>query len=130
ILGSAGAQAGSGTPSFVNYAAPAALNDSNNAGEPSIGVDWKTGAVMFESYSSTYKVTFNDSSTPASAGWMDVSAGVIINLDPILFTDSSVGRTYVGGEAGACGNLYKSDNDGSSWQAMGNACSGTDHETI
>ena len=124
------ALAGGGTPAFVNYAAPAVITDSNNAGEPSIGVNWKTGAVMFQSYSSTYKITFNDSVTPASAGWMDVSAGVLINVDPILFTDASIGRTYVGGEAGTCANMYKSDNDGSSWQAMGNPCAGNDHETI
>ena len=130
LLGAAPAQAGGGTPAFVKYAAPAALNDSNSAGEPPIGVNWKTGAVMLESYSSTYKIVFSDSTTPANAGWTDVSAGVLINLDPILFTDASIGRTYVGGEAGSCGNLYKSDNDGSSWQAMGNACAGTDHETI
>src|SRR5947208_3618134 len=40
-------------PSYTNYAAPDALNDSHNAGEPSIGVNPATGAVMYQSYLST-----------------------------------------------------------------------------
>ena len=35
--------------------------DANNAGEPSIGTSFKTGATMFQSYLSTYKVDFDDS---------------------------------------------------------------------
>jgi hypothetical protein len=42
-LSLAGAGRAATPPSFTNYAAPAPLGQ--NAGEPSIGVDWKTGKV-------------------------------------------------------------------------------------
>jgi len=47
-------------PKYQNFAAPSSLNSANSAGEPSIGVDWKTGAAMFQSYIATYRVLFND----------------------------------------------------------------------
>jgi hypothetical protein len=121
---------GSGTPVLTTYAAPSSLANSNNAGEPSIGVDWKTGAVMYQAFESTYKVVFNDATIPATATWADTGAPNVINVDPILATDHTLGRTWAGGLAGACGQLAFSDNDGGSWTPT-NPCSGTvDHETI
>ncbi|HUR69731.1 MAG TPA: PKD domain-containing protein [Candidatus Thermoplasmatota archaeon] len=128
------ASAGSGTPTFAIYAAPSSLASANGAGEPSIGVNWNTGAVHYQSFASTYKVVFNDATVPATATWSDVTPPTsVTNIDPILFTDSSytTPRVYAGGLAGACSNLAYSDNDGASWTQMGNACAGTvDHETI
>ena len=126
------ASALSGTPTFATYAAPSSLANADNAGEPSIGINRTSGAVMYQSYASTYKVTFNDASTPATASWSNVTpTGSIFNIDPILATDSSTGRTFAGGLAGECSALSYSDNDGASWQQMGNACTGAlDHETI
>src|SRR4051812_20330713 len=126
------AVAGTGTPVFANYAAPSSLFDADFAGEPSIGINGSTGALMYQSSASTYKVTFNDGSVPAAATWRDVTPlASIINIDPILATDWQTGRTFAGGLDGECSILSYSDNDGSSWIPMGNPCAGvTDHETI
>src|SRR5213596_201517 len=73
-----------GTPTYANYAAPAAFG--NNAGEPSIGIDWKTGKVFFQSNVNTYRVSFDDCSSPARTTWEDKSAPTaVISLDPIGF---------------------------------------------
>ena len=126
------ASALSGTPAFATYAAPASLPNADNAGEPSIGVNRSTGALMYQSYASTYKVTFNDATTPATATWSNVTPSTsVFNIDPILATDAGTGRTFAGGLAGECSALSYSDNDGASWTQMGNACTGAlDHETI
>lgn len=126
------AAAGTGTPAFAIYAAPSSLASSNGAGEPSVGVDWKTGAVLYQSFASTYKVVFDDATVPAGVLWTDVTPPTsITNIDPILFTDSTKGRTFAGGLAGACSNLAYSDNSGASWTQMGNVCAGAiDHESI
>ncbi|GAC1420773.1 MAG: hypothetical protein NVSMB57_14640 [Actinomycetota bacterium] len=131
-LRSAPALAGSGTPTFATYAAPSTLSYSNNAGEPSIGIDRATGAVMYQAYASTYKVLFNDGTVPATATWTNATAtSNIINIDPILATDSATGRTFAGGLGAGCSVLSFSDNDGASWSQMTNACTaGADHETI
>src|SRR3954447_23957029 len=62
------------TPAFTNYGAPEALTDSHNAGEPSIGVSDQTNSSFYQSYVSTYRVRFDDSVSPATAAWSDVSA--------------------------------------------------------
>ena len=117
------AQAGSGTPTFATYAAPASLPNSNNAGEPSVGVNWSSGAVMYQSYTSTYKVSFNDSAVPATATWSNVTPSTsVFNIDPILATDSSTGRTWAGGLAGSCSVMSYTDNDGGAWSQMTNTC--------
>jgi hypothetical protein len=126
------AEAGSGTPTFATYAAPSALPNSNNAGEPSVGVNWASGAAMYQAYTSTYKVLFNDATVPASASWSNVTPSTsVFNIDPILATDSATGRTWAGGLAGSCSVMSFTNNDGGAWSQMGNTCSGTvDHETI
>ena len=130
IEGQAAGGFGSGSAGFNTYAAPATLNNSNNAGEPSIGINWNTGATMYQAYTSTYRVVFNDAASPPSAGWTDTNAPNPINVDPILATDHTLGRTWAGGLAGACSQLAYSDNDGASWTPS-HACSGSvDHETI
>ncbi|HEX3228134.1 MAG TPA: hypothetical protein VHQ95_04170, partial [Pyrinomonadaceae bacterium] len=75
-----------------------------DAGEPSIGANWKTGKSMYVSYLTTFRVSFDDA-CPASptSTWEDKSAPNNLNsLDPILFTDHgydkvnpTVGRTFV-----------------------------------
>ncbi len=123
------ARALSGTPTFTNFAAPSSLPNSGNAGEPSLGVNGSTGALMYQSYSSTYKVLVGASGTPT---WSDVTPSTsAFNIDPILATDRTTGRTFAGGLAGECSALSYSDNDGASWTQMGNACAGVlDHESI
>lgn len=133
--GTLGASFGTGTPGFAIYAAPSALPNSNNAGEPSIGVDLHTnpaghGTVMYQAFESTYRVVFNDASTPASVSWSDTAAPNVVNLDPILATDRASGRTFAGGLALPCGQLAYTDNDGTSWTPTLPCSIAIDHETI
>lgn len=126
-------------PSFTNYAAPSGLQDANNAGEPSIGNNFKTGATMYQSSLSTYKVNF-DASSPAQATWKDVSAsaatgcpqGSTVSLDPILFTDHSTGRTFESQLSGVDSLTCYTDDDGATWSPStgGGIPSGVDHQTI
>ena len=127
------AVAGSGTPVFATYVAPNNMPYRTQAGEPSIGINWNTDAVMYQAGLGTYKVMFNDSTTPATATWSSVSSAYTqwVNLDPILATDSVSGRTIAGGLEGPCSLLASTDNDGAGWLPVGNSCTGSaDHETI
>jgi hypothetical protein len=116
------------TPTFTTYAAPGSLFGVNNAGEPSVGDNWLTGNAFFQAGTSTYKIVLSGA-TPA---WSDVTPpNSFVNIDPILATDSTLGRTWAGGLGGSCSILAFSNTDGASWTPSGNACSGTaDHETI
>src|SRR5438094_5740810 len=71
-------------PTFTNYS-PASGGAS--AGEPSIGANWLSGAVLTQAGSQTFSTTF-DSQTPAVATWTkryDVGGEVGTGgLDPIL----------------------------------------------
>ena len=124
-------------PSYHNYAAPDGLGQS--AGEPTLGANWETGAVMYISGLETLRVTFNDSASPASATWADVSAPntSITSLDPILFTDSDAGasrtnRTFVSQLAGKISLMSFTDDDGATWTpSQGSGInSGVDHQTL
>ncbi|MFA5861551.1 MAG: PKD domain-containing protein, partial [Candidatus Thermoplasmatota archaeon] len=105
----------------------------NSAGEPGIGVNWNTGKAFINSNNKQLRVTFNDSVFPPSAFWEDkTSPFSIINIDPLLFTDSVTGRTFAGGLDGACSILSYTDDDGDTWVPMPAACDvgGWDHETV
>ncbi len=127
-------------PTFADYAAPESLPDANNAGEPSIGTNFATGSTMFQSYLSTYKVGFDDSTSPARATWTDASAnagngcpqGGTASLDPILFTDHRTGRTFESQLSGADSLTCYTDDDGKTWSPStgGGIPSGVDHQTI
>ena len=127
-------------PSFTTYVPPDSLSpDVHNAGEPSIGANDKTGAVMYQAYTSTFKATF-DTSTPAKATWSDVSAnlangcpqGSTTSLDPILFTDHVTGRTFESQLAGKTALTCYTDNDGAAWNPTSGSGinSGVDHQTL
>jgi len=127
-------------PGFRNFAAPAALQDSNNAGEPSIGNNWKSDSTLYQAYLSTYKVKFNDPVAPTKATWTDVSAslakgcpqGSTTSLDPILFTDHATGRTFESQLSGVDSLTCYTDDDGQTWlpSTGGGIPSGVDHQTI
>ncbi len=123
--------AGPGDARFQVYVSPP--NMANDAGEPSIGVDWKTGKVMFQSRLSTYRVTFDDCSSPAKATWEDKSApSSKTSLDPILFVDKDTGRCFVSQLTGENSLSSYSDDDGNNWTLSegGPGNSGVDHQTI
>jgi uncharacterized repeat protein (TIGR01451 family) len=124
-----------GTPTYASYSAPAAFG--NNAGEPSIGVDWKTGNVFFQSNTSTYRVSFDDCSSPARATWEERSAPTsVTTLDPILFCDHNTGshpnRVFASQLAGTTSLMSFSDDDGETWHPSqgGGIASGVDHQTV
>ncbi len=130
----------SGSPAQGQPAVPSAGNGTD-AGEPSIGVNWITGRVLYQSYLTTFRLTFNDScpSSP-TALWEDKSAANAQNsLDPILFTDHGynlaapfVGRTFASQLAGTTSLASFTDNDGDTWTASegGSLHSGVDHQTV
>ena len=124
------ASASTAAPVFTNLVAPSTLRNADGAGEPSLGVNGKTGAMMYQAYASTYKIVVNP--TTGAATWTDVTPPTSsFNIDPILATDRESGRTFAGGLAGECSALSYSDNDGASWTQMGNACAGVfDHQSI
>jgi hypothetical protein len=126
------AVAGTGTPVFTTYVAPTNMPNRASAGEPSIGINPISGALLYQSYASTYKVLFNDNNNPPTATWSSVTPpGSSINIDPILATDNVTGRTFAGGLAGECSTIWYSDTDGAPWTNSVNPCTGVfDHETI
>jgi hypothetical protein len=123
-------------PGYTNYAAPESLADAHNAGEPSIGVDPTTGAVMYQAYLSTFRVGFGAD----GANWQDKSAsaangcpqGSTTSLDPILYTDRTTGRTFESQLAGKTALTCYTDDDGDTWTPTSGAGinSGVDHQTI
>jgi CARDB protein len=131
--------AGSG-PGYDTFAAPSTFNDADNAGEPSIGDDWATGTTMYQSSLSTYSVTWDDATTPATPHWSDVSAnagtgcpqGSTVSLDPIMFTDHATGRTFESQLTGVDSFTCYTDDDGVTWHPStgGGIPSGVDHQTI
>lgn len=98
-------------PGFTSYVAP--QNFGNNAGEPTLGVNMETGAVMYQAGLETLRVTFDGK----TADWREVSALVpsMLSLDPIIETDTDTGRHFVSQLTGACSSMAYSDNDGQSW---------------
>ena len=127
-------------PSFTNYGAPEALTNSHSAGEPSIGVSDKTNSSFYQSYVSTYRVRFDDSVSPATATWSDVSAtlangcpqGSTTSLDPILYTDRSTGRTFESQLSGVDSLTCYTDDEGATWHPSqgGGIPSGVDHQSL
>jgi hypothetical protein len=120
-------------PTYAVYAPPAGVGTS--AGEPSIGVDGRTGAVLYVAGTETLKVTFNDAVSPAPAAWQNVSATQtsLITFDPILYTDQVLGRTFVSQLLPTTFSLMAySDDDGATWNPSqgGGIASGVDHQTV
>jgi hypothetical protein len=118
-------------PTYDLYPAPAPLGQS--AGEPSLGVNWNSGNVMYIAGLETLRVSFNDTVTPAAASWTDVSFPLegLLTLDPILFTDSGTGRTFVAQLAGPASLMAFTDDDGASWlPSTSGLASGVDHQTV
>ncbi len=97
--GPTGGTSTTATPStYANYSL-ASVAGTDQSGEPSVGVDWKTGNVYFQANLNTVKAVFPATPTATSAPPVltDVSclATTVQSLDPILFTDSTTGRTGV-----------------------------------
>ena len=126
-------------PRYTIYTPPSGLGAG--AGEPSIGINWNTGKVFFIAGTQTLRITFDDCVDPAVAKWEDVSFPTTnrVTLDPILFTDTTTGRTFVSQLLGKAASTVYTDNDAGTdgkapgdWtQSQGNGInSGVDHQTI
>ena len=110
----------------------------NDAGEPSIGVNWKTNVTAFQSDFQTAFVTWDDSCNLASpkAFWRESQAPTAeaADQDPIGFTDRVTGRTFSAQltlTSPTCKTSY-TDDDGHTWvpTAGFGLGSGIDHQTI
>ena len=134
-----------GAPGFTAYHIPLKLMPElpeekvvlggRGFGEPSIGVDPQTGAVMYQAGLYTMRGTVNDHHHPATITWKNVSTTLthLVTEDAILDVDRRTGRTLVSELTGACSLSAYSDNDGVSWTPAAKPCqtpAGPDHETI
>jgi len=156
---------GSGTPvaapvdtagpvGYENFEAPGVLTQGTstssgavtveylgrNAGEPSIGANFKSGVINFQSDLQTLFVSFDDSCNLSNpkATWVNRRAptSVFIDSDPIGFTDRTTGRVFASELTLLSPDTSKisyTDDDGTTWipanQAQGIA-SAVDHQTI
>ena len=119
-------------PTYASYVSPPGMGDGS--GEPSIGSNWNSGRIMTQAVFDTMQVTFDTSTSPATAHWAlkDAKIADVVTFDPILFTDPATGRTFVSELLGPSSLSAFTDNDGESYtnsQGSGIA-SGVDHQTI
>jgi len=121
-------------PRFHNFYPPSGLGDS--AGEPTIGINHTSGAVMFVAWLETLQATFDDRTSPATAAWANRSflSTSLRSNDPILFTDPATGRTFVSQlifPSKQSLSAFTKD-DGDTWEiSQGSGInSGVDHQTI
>lgn len=121
-------------PRFFNHYPPSGLGEA--AGEPTLGINYQTGNVMYIAWLETLRASFDDSASPARTTWQNKSflATNLRSNDPILFTDQETGRTFVSQlifPSKQSLSAFTSD-DGESWQiSQGSGInSGVDHQTI
>ena len=134
VLGAAlagtGVAAPAPPPAFVSYQAPAGLGD--RAGEPTLGINPKTGAVLFQAYTETLRVT--DFTAKGGARW---ALGTFPtpqprSFDPILRTDPDTGRTFTSQLLLACSQGGFTDDDARSF-TLSTGCgpgSAFDHQSV
>ena len=110
----------------------------HDAGEPSIGSNWKTGVTAYQSDLQTLFVSFNDNcpSNGQVASWINRPAPTsqLVDSDPIGFTDRLTGRTFAGQLtllSPTC-KMSFTDDDGRTWIATEGSGipSSVDHQTI
>ncbi|HYY94732.1 MAG TPA: exo-alpha-sialidase, partial [Pyrinomonadaceae bacterium] len=108
----------------------------HDAGEPSIGNNWKSGVTSYQSDLQTLFITFDDACATSGATWANRPAptSLFVDSDPIGFTDRYTGRTFAGEltlTSPSCKTSF-TDDDGQTWvpsQGSGMGAS-VDHETI
>lgn len=134
LLAGAGVAAGpkkaSATPVFTNYQAPDGLGD--RAGEPTLGINPETGAILYQAYTETLRVT--DLKPGGAATWELGTFPVPQerSFDPILRTDPDTGRTFTSQLLLACSQGGFTDDDAESF-TLSQGCgigSAFDHQTV
>ncbi|HEY0368814.1 MAG TPA: hypothetical protein VGC85_04400, partial [Chthoniobacterales bacterium] len=111
---------------------------AHDAGEPSIGVDWRTNVSAFQSDLQTCFVTFDDSCNLAARKdtWVNRAAPTSqgADQDPIGFVDRTTGRTFASQLTltSPTAKTSYTDDDGMTWVATAGfgLGSGIDHQTI
>src|SRR5439155_21662175 len=126
-------------PGFLRFKIPVSFQTHDtlnrpNAGEPSIGVDLKTGAVMYIAGTQVSRIMFEDTQTPAKAVWTDVTPPKlqVVREDSVLFVDKYTGRTFASELALLCNFASYSDDDGANWSPS-ECCGppqGSDHPPV
>jgi hypothetical protein len=124
----------SSAPRFTDVSPPAGYQSVDvlrrqNAGEPSLGLDWKTGNAMYMAGTQVSKITFNGD----QATWTDVTPPQQgeVNEDAIVFTDPVFGRTFAEGLVIAGSNGTVTNDDGATWSPSAFPVPhGPDHETV
>lgn len=128
---SAGSAGAASAAVYQVYEAPKGTMAYDDAVEPTIGANWKTGRAMVIALTTPYVVSFNTARRTAT--WTP-APGITTKyetLDPILWADSENGRTIVSQLAGATSLMDISDDGGESWRpAQGGGPSGVDHQTV
>lgn len=123
-------------PPLFNPASTSTVeNPQLRAGEPSIGVNWNTGNVMFMANLRVLRASFNDTMSPAAATWAKTNDPLTLTantLDPIMFTDSVTGRTLPGQLSGGQSAAAITDDDGQTYTPtlLGAVGAGVDHQTV
>lgn len=124
--------AGTENITYANYPAPNGLG--GDAGEPSIGGNTKSGNVMFQAGLQTLRVSFDDTLSPASSSWKDVSFPTTsaASLDPIGFMDQRTNRWFSSQLSGTTSLAALTDDDGANWLPSegGPLNGGVDHQTF
>jgi len=121
------------TPRYKNYSAPFPQLGGDGA-EPSLGINWSTGNVMFQGGLETIRITFDDATSPAKTNWTLKSSLLtsLFSLDPVLFTDKKTNRTFVSQLDAGCSLTEYSDDDGNNWK-LSVGCgipAGLDHQSV
>ena len=130
-------------PVFRQYHGPAAPKDllgdptgADEAGEPTLGFNPKTGNVLFMANKNTYRVHAFDLTTDDKATWDDVTDPVegAQSSDPILYRDPTTNRTFVNQLELQGGSLQAyTDDDGKTYthSTMGGSIGiAFDHQTV
>jgi hypothetical protein len=105
-------------------------------GEPSIGVDPRNDAVMYQAGLYTIRATFDASTRHATPTWANVSAAPFTTTaseDALLDVDRATGRTIVSQLTSVCSLSAVSDDDGATWTPAPKPCEtppAIDHQTI
>jgi len=90
-----------------------AYSTTADGGEPSIGLDTARGSAVYGAGTADKRLTWNDSTTPATMSVQDAKATTsLTSLDAITITDQHTNRTFVSQLAGACSLFSYSDDAG------------------
>ena len=134
VLPISGATAQRGAPLALPPNTYSAYDVGANGGEPSIGVDFKTNAVLAQYGLTTLKVTWDDKHSPPKPTITEITptTSKITSLDAILSVDPHTGRTFVSQLMAACSLMSFSDDDGASWTPSEGCGAGVvlDHQSV